>query len=64
MEGMKKFVRRWKGFTEKEVSERMSMIGKKRFKTTEEKKAHARAMVEARGSWKLIDGVKTYVRHK
>ena len=60
----KKFIRRWRGFTEKEVSERMSMIAKNRFKSNEEKIAFSRAGVEARGSWEIIDGERKYVRRK
>lgn len=62
MKAKKKYIRRWRGFSVKEVSERMSMIAQNRFKSVEEKKAHARAMVEARGSWQVIDGIRKYVR--
>lgn len=56
------YARRWKGFTPAQVSERMRMIRAKRFKNEEEKKEHARVMVEARGVWKVIEGVRVFVR--
>lgn len=58
------YKRRWKGFTPAQVSERMGMIRKNRFRTEKEKKEHANVMVEARGSWQIIDGKKVYVRNR
>lgn len=49
MEDTKKtYARRWRGFTQKEVSERMAMIAAKRFKNKEDAIAHAHVMVAAR----------------
>lgn len=50
----KKYIRRWKGFTEKEVRERMTMLGNLRFKTKEEKQKFSRAGVEARRKNKMV----------
>lgn len=58
------FKRRWKGFTAKQVSERMTAITKNRFRNEEEKRAHVAAMVAARGAWKVIDGKKIFMRAK
>lgn len=56
------FARRWKGFKVAEVSERMTMIGKNRFKNKRDAKLHAQRMVEARGHWEVVKGKRTFIR--
>lgn len=57
------YTRRWKGYTFKQVSERMAIVASRRFvdKSKAERKAFSRAGVEARGSWEIINGKKIYV---
>lgn len=57
------FTRRWKGFTKKEVSERMSAVRSHQKQSKEQIAERIALMVNARGkTWKLIDGKRVYAK--